>query len=37
VRIAITGGTGIYVGARGQVVNHSNADDSSQDTITLLP
>ena len=37
VRIAITGGTGIYVGARGQVVNHPNADDSSQDTITLLP
>jgi Dirigent-like protein len=37
VRIAITGGTGIYIGARGQVVSHSNADDSSQDTITLLP
>ena len=37
VRIAITGGTGTYVGARGQVVSHSNPDDSSQDTITLLP
>jgi Dirigent-like protein len=37
VRIAIVGGTGNYQGARGFVVSHSNADDSSQDTITLLP
>jgi hypothetical protein len=37
VRIAIVGGTGAYAGARGFVVSHNNADDSSQDTITLLP
>ena len=37
VRIAVTGGTGTYLGARGDVFSHSNADDSSQDTITLLP
>jgi Dirigent-like protein len=37
VRIAIVGGTGAYAGARGFVVSHSNADDSSQDTVTLLP
>ena len=37
VRIAVVGGTGTYVGARGFVVSHNNADDSSQDTITLLP
>jgi hypothetical protein len=37
VRIAVTGGTGRYLGARGDVVSKSNADDSSQDTITLLP
>jgi hypothetical protein len=37
VRIAIVGGTGTYQGARGFVVSHTNADDSSQDTITLLP
>jgi Dirigent-like protein len=37
VRIAIVGGTGTYQGARGSVVSHNNADDSSQDTITLLP
>jgi hypothetical protein len=37
VRIAIIGGTGAYAGARGFVVSHNNADDSSQDTITLLP
>ena len=37
VRIAIVGGTGAYQGARGTVVSHSNADDSSQDTLTLLP
>jgi hypothetical protein len=37
VRIAITGGTGTYLGARGEVVSKSNPDDSSQDTITLLP
>jgi hypothetical protein len=37
VRIAVTGGTGTYAGAHGFVVSHSNADDSSQDTITLLP
>jgi hypothetical protein len=37
VRIAIVGGTGTYAGARGFVVSHNNADDSSQDTLTLLP
>ena len=37
VRMAITGGTGTYLGARGELVNTSNPDDSSQDTITLLP
>jgi hypothetical protein len=37
VRIAIVGGTGTYQGARGFVVSHNNADDSSQDTLTLLP
>lgn len=37
VRIAVVGGTGTYQGARGFVVSHSNPDDSSQDTITLLP
>ena len=37
VRIAVVGGTGQYQGARGFVVSHNNADDSSQDTITLLP
>jgi hypothetical protein len=37
VRLAIVGGTGTYQGARGFVVSHNNADDSSQDTITLLP
>jgi hypothetical protein len=37
VRVAIVGGTGAYNGARGFVVSHNNADDSSQDTLTLLP
>jgi Dirigent-like protein len=37
VRLAIVGGTGAYAGARGFVVSHSNPDDSSQDTLTLLP
>jgi hypothetical protein len=37
VRIAIVGGTGVYAGAHGFVVSHNNADDSSQDTLTLLP
>jgi hypothetical protein len=37
VRIAIIGGTGAYAGARGFVISHNNTDDSSQDTITLLP
>jgi Dirigent-like protein len=37
VRIAIVGGTGTYQGAHGFVVSHTNADESSQDTITLLP
>ena len=36
-RAAIIGGTGAYNGARGTVVSHNNADDSTQDTITLLP
>jgi hypothetical protein len=36
--VAITGGTGAYQGARGSVVSVSNTtDDSSQDTVTLLP
>jgi hypothetical protein len=37
VRLAVVGGTGTYAGARGSVISHNNADDSSQDTITLLP
>ena len=37
VRIPLVGGTGAYQGARGFVVSHNNADDSSQDTVTLLP
>lgn len=37
VRIAVTGGTGRYLGARGEIASKSNPDDSSQDTITLLP
>jgi hypothetical protein len=36
-RVAITGGTGAYQGARGSVVSVNGADDSSQDTVTLLP
>ena len=37
-RIAITGGTGKYLGARGSVVSKSSTtDESSQDTVTLLP
>jgi hypothetical protein len=36
-RGAVVGGTGAYNGARGTVVSHNNADDSTQDTITLLP
>ena len=36
-RLAIVGGTGAYQGARGTVVSHTNPDDSSQDTVTLLP
>jgi hypothetical protein len=36
--VAITGGTGAYQGARGSVVSvDSTTDDSSQDTVTLLP
>jgi hypothetical protein len=35
--VAIVGGTGAYQGARGSVVSHTNADDSSQDTLTLVP
>jgi hypothetical protein len=37
VRIAIVGGTGAYASARGFVISHNNADDSSQDTLTILP
>jgi hypothetical protein len=37
VRVPVVGGTGAYNGARGFVVSHNNADDSSQDTISLLP
>jgi hypothetical protein len=37
VRIAIVGGTGAYASARGFVLSHNNADDSSQDTLTILP
>jgi hypothetical protein len=36
-RVPIVGGTGTYQGARGAVASHTNADDSSQDTLTLLP
>lgn len=37
VRLAITGGTGAYATARGSFTSHNNTDDSSQDTLTLLP
>lgn len=37
VKLAVTGGTGAYAGARGSVASHNNPDDSSTDTITLLP
>jgi hypothetical protein len=37
VRLAVTGGTGTYAGARGVLVSTTNPDDSSVDTITLLP
>jgi Dirigent-like protein len=37
VRIAIVGGTGAYASARGFVISQNNADDSSQDTLTILP
>lgn len=36
-RVAIVGGTGAYQAARGSVTSHNNPDDSSQDTLTLLP
>jgi hypothetical protein len=36
-KLAVTGGTGAYVGARGTDLTHNNSDDSSTDTITLLP
>jgi hypothetical protein len=36
VRGAVTGGTGAYLGARGQVASHNNADGSSQDTLTII-
>jgi subtilisin family serine protease len=36
-RVAVVGGTGAYNGARGTLTSHNNADDSSVDTITLLP
>jgi hypothetical protein len=34
---SVVGGTGRYEGARGHVVSHNQADDSSMDTLTLLP
>jgi Dirigent-like protein len=34
---SVVGGTGRYEGARGHVTSVSNADDSSTDTLTLLP
>ena len=37
IRVAVTGGTGTYAGARGSVVSHNNPDGSSQDTVTLIP
>jgi hypothetical protein len=36
-RVPVIGGTGAYNGARGTVVSHNNPDDSTQDTLTLLP
>jgi hypothetical protein len=33
---AITGGTGAYLGVRGSVASHNNADGSSQDTLTII-
>ena len=35
-RVAITGGTGTYEGARGHL-SSTSTDDSSTDTLTLLP
>jgi hypothetical protein len=37
VRIGIVGGTGAYASARGFIISQNNADDSSQDTLTILP
>jgi hypothetical protein len=37
VKLAVTGGTGAYAGARGSVASHTNSDESSTDTVTLLP
>lgn len=37
LRIAVDGGTGAYAGARGELVSVNNEDDSSIDTLTLLP
>ncbi len=34
---SVVGGTGRYEGAKGHVVSVTNADDSSTDTLTLLP
>ena len=34
---SVVGGTGRYEGARGHVFSHNQADDSSTDTLTLLP
>jgi hypothetical protein len=37
VNAAVTGGTGAYVGARGQLMSVSHRNGSSSDTIQLLP
>jgi hypothetical protein len=36
-RVPVVGGTGAYNGARGTLLSHNNPDDSTQDTLTLLP
>lgn len=37
VKLAVTGGTGRYIGARGELSSVNNEDESSTDTFTLLP
>lgn len=37
VTAAITGGTGAYAGARGEAVSRPTGEDTSEDTVRLLP